>query len=107
MALRERLFGAQALSPTQREQAAEQVRAEVEDSDIVEVEVRGESHCQDALGAIAGPKEEDAKQLLVGVTLRCEPDNEFDANAVRQTEQQQHGRDDPPLTISPPRRPRS
>lgn len=83
MGLRERLFGEHVQGPTQREQAADQVRAETDDSDIVEVEVRGESHHQDALAAIAGPKEETAKQFLVGVTLRCEPNNEYDENAVR------------------------
>ena len=35
------------------------------------------------MAAIAGPKGIDGKQLVVGVTLRCEPTNTYDCNAVR------------------------
>jgi hypothetical protein len=51
--------------------------------DVVELPVVGESYRQDALERIAGPKEADGKSHLVGVTLRCEPTNEHDSNAVR------------------------
>jgi hypothetical protein len=70
-------------TPTQRELAAEHVHAEAADPDLVELEVVGESHRQRELEALAGPKKADGKQVLVGVTLRCEPDNEYDCNAVR------------------------
>lgn len=51
--------------------------------DFVELEVVGESYRQDALERIAGPKDQGGKQHPVGVTLRCEPDNDYDENAVR------------------------
>lgn len=51
--------------------------------DVVEVEVVGEGSYQDAIERIAGPKEPEGKQMLVGATLRCEPSNEYDPNAVR------------------------
>lgn len=54
-----------------------------DDEEIVEVEVVGESYRQDALTAIAGPKEFASKSERVGVTLRCEPSNQYDANAIR------------------------
>jgi hypothetical protein len=50
---------------------------------MAEVEIHGEGSRQDVLERIAGPKDEDGKQLLVGVVLRCEPTNGFDPNAVR------------------------
>jgi hypothetical protein len=86
--LLDRLFG-----PRQRQQqlsarelAAEEVQeiAHREHEEIVEiVEVVGESYHQEALGAIAGPKDLEGKRTLTGVVLRCEPTNEYDANAVR------------------------
>lgn len=82
----QRLFGKPERSaPTKRELAAERVEAQAEDIDagLVEFEVHGESYRQDALAALAGPKRADGKQVLVGVTLRCEPDNTYDVNAVR------------------------
>lgn len=42
----------------------------------------GESHCQDALLAIAGPKTSEAVCLNGIATLRCDPTNPYDANAV-------------------------
>lgn len=36
-----------------------------------------------SLEALAGPKDEIGKQVLEGVTLRCEPDGVHDHNAVR------------------------
>jgi hypothetical protein len=50
---------------------------------LVEVEVRGESFRQPTFEALAGPKDEVGKHVLEGVTLRCEPDLVYDANAVR------------------------
>lgn len=50
---------------------------------LVEIRVVGESYRQDALCSVAGPKEVQAKQTLVGAVLRCEPTNEHDRDAVR------------------------
>jgi hypothetical protein len=91
MALFRRLFGGgddartSTVTPTPREMVTELVVAEAADDgeQIVEVEVVGESYRQDALAAIAGPKGFDGKEHFVGVTLRCEPTNEHDANAIR------------------------
>jgi hypothetical protein len=83
--LLERLFSrGQAESPV-REMAAQEVRQTAPDEvgDLVEVEVVGEGFRQDALAAIAGPKQPEGKQMLVGATLRREPTNAHDANAVR------------------------
>jgi hypothetical protein len=64
--------------------AAEEVRADAnEHGDVlVELDIVGEEPHQDTLARIAGPKEPEGKQKLVGVTLRCEPTNEYDRNAV-------------------------
>jgi hypothetical protein len=51
--------------------------------DFVEIEVVGESHYQDALERLAGPRNEFSKFELVGVTLRCDPDNPHDRYAIR------------------------
>jgi hypothetical protein len=56
----------------------------------IELNVVGESHRQDALAAIAGPKEYDGKDMRVGVTLRCEPSNPHDRNAIRVEVMGQH-----------------
>jgi hypothetical protein len=66
-----------------RDNAAEQVQAEEGEPQLVEIEVHGESFHQDMLEALAGPKGPDGKHVLEGVTLRCEPDNPHDPNAVR------------------------
>jgi hypothetical protein len=50
---------------------------------LVEIDIVGESFCQKELERIAGPKEPDGKSHRCGVTLRCEPDNKYDENAVR------------------------
>jgi hypothetical protein len=70
---------------TVREMAAEEVRqsSAEDDADLVELDIVGESYRQDALAAIAGPKQEEDKRTLVGVTLRCEPANEHDPHAIR------------------------
>ncbi|WP_395543271.1 HIRAN domain-containing protein [Neotabrizicola sp. sgz301269] len=47
-----------------------------------EFEIVGESHYQDALEVIAGRKEEEGKWLECEATLRAEPDNPYDKNAV-------------------------
>ena len=53
------------------------------DGDLFEVEIVGESFCQNELQRIAGPKSLDGKHHSCGVTLRCEPSNKHDANAIR------------------------
>jgi hypothetical protein len=50
---------------------------------LIEIEIVGESFCQMELERIAGPKEPDGKSYRCGVTLRREPDNKYDENAVR------------------------
>lgn len=50
---------------------------------LVEIDVVGESHRQEALARIAGPKGPDGKNVRVGVTLRREPANPADPSAVR------------------------
>jgi hypothetical protein len=50
---------------------------------LVEIEIVGESFCQSELERIAGRKEPDGKSQRCGVTLRREPDNKYDDNAVR------------------------
>lgn len=83
MGLMKRLFGG---GPTAAERTERLVvEAGVADApgDLVEIEAVGESYHQDALERIAGPKEADGKEVRVGVTLRREPENEYDANAVR------------------------
>jgi hypothetical protein len=68
-----------------RELAAQQVQEQEEagEPQLVEIEIRGESFRQAELEALAGPKGPDGKHVLEGVTLRCEPDNAHDPNAVR------------------------
>jgi HIRAN domain len=81
-----RLFGQPASSaPMTRELAAEEVQEQEEagEPQLVEIEIRGESFRQAELEALAGPKGPDGKHVLEGVTLRCEPDNAYDPNAVR------------------------
>jgi hypothetical protein len=51
--------------------------------ELVELNIVGESHHQDTLQEIAGPKRPEGKRTLAGVTLRCEPENPYDANAIR------------------------
>jgi hypothetical protein len=58
--------------------------------ELVEVEVVGESYRQEALASIAGPKGPDGKRVLTGATLRCEPDNPHDPNAIRVEVMGQH-----------------
>jgi hypothetical protein len=57
--------------------------AAAEGVDLVEIETKGASYRQDVLEAISGPKGETGKRMLVGLTLRCEPDNAHDPHAVR------------------------
>jgi len=54
-----------------------------DDARLVEIDVVGESRRQDALEQIAGPKTELGKRHRVGVTLRCDPTNSYDPNAIR------------------------
>ena len=81
-----RLLGQPASSaPTTRELAAQQVQEQEEagEPQLVEIEIHGESFRQAELEALAGPKGPGGKHVLEGVTLRCEPDNPHDQNAVR------------------------
>lgn len=48
----------------------------------VPLDVKGESHYQDNLATIAGPKTEDGYNLPVNAVLVREPDNEYDTNAI-------------------------
>jgi hypothetical protein len=57
--------------------------AERGDGDIFEIEIVGEGYRQKELERIAGPKEPGGKQHRCGVTLRREPSNKYDENAVR------------------------
>jgi hypothetical protein len=50
---------------------------------LIEIEIVGESYCQKELQRIAGPPAADGKSHRCGVTLRREPDNKYDKNAVR------------------------
>jgi HIRAN domain len=62
-----------------------------EDPDtFTSVAIVGESFRQAELERISGPKDEDEKRMVVGVTLRCEPDNKNDPNAVRVEVMGQH-----------------
>jgi hypothetical protein len=56
---------------------------EIGDGDLFEIEIVGESFCQSEPQRIAGPKGVDGKHHSCGVTLRCEPSNKHDANAIR------------------------
>lgn len=49
----------------------------------VEIDVVGEARYQDNLERLAGKKQAVGKEHRVGVTLRCEPTNPYDSNAVR------------------------
>jgi hypothetical protein len=86
-----RIFGG-AASTGEREFVAQEVREMTtqDDDELIEVSVVGESHRQDALAGIAGPKDEWGKRKHVGATLRCEPRNEYDSNAVRVEVMGQH-----------------
>lgn len=53
------------------------------DDQLVEIDVVGEAHRQDALERIAGERGDIGKHHAVGTTLRCDPRNEHDANAIR------------------------
>lgn len=70
---------------TRREEARKHVayEAEAAPDELIELHIVGESYHQDALAAIAGPKGLDGKEFAVGATLRCEPSNPYDANAIR------------------------
>lgn len=47
-----------------------------------QMEVKGESHYQHNLAAVAGPKSDIGYNLPVDVVLIREPDNEYDPNAI-------------------------
>ena len=78
-----KFFGGSNAAPAQI--AYEEVHAEATErgDTLVELNIVGEAAYQDALARIAGPKDADGKHTGVGVTLRCEPANTYDRNAVR------------------------
>jgi hypothetical protein len=85
-----RLFGASSpaeLAPvsTRREYDAEAMRdrAAVDCVQLVEVDISGVRFHQAELAQLAGPEGPDGKRDLVDVTLRCEPENQYDSNAIR------------------------
>src|SRR3954463_15115433 len=81
------------VQPTRREADARLVRENVvrdTPEELVELNVVGESYRQDALATISGAKAAEGKHFMVGATLRCEPTNEYDANAVRVEVMGQH-----------------
>jgi hypothetical protein len=57
--------------------------SDLEEPDHVEVDVVGEASYQEALATIAGRRTESSKQHRVGVTLRRDPANPYDPNAVQ------------------------
>ena len=77
--------GPRAYEPPLRQIVTDEVHEAVgaDEGELIELEIVGESYTQDALAAIAGPKQPDGKRERVGVTLRCQPDNAYDANAIR------------------------
>ena len=86
MGLFKRLIGRHSDTPSPTAQSVIEVRQEAEadgDGNLIEIDVVGESHYQQELQRIAGPKEPEGKQHVCGVTLRCEPKNEYDINAIR------------------------
>jgi hypothetical protein len=67
--LMNRLFGGATPSATQRtERMVVETGVAESPGELVEIEVVGESHYQDALERIAGPKEADGKEVRVGAT---------------------------------------
>ena len=90
MSFLKRLFGGESSPRVEALTAPRQAAAEpvfetaAEDGEtLVELDIVGESYRQAELEAIAGPKDPDGKRTLAGVTLRCEPSNEHDRNAIR------------------------
>lgn len=85
MGLTNRFFG----RPDRSDALAEEILADsgvlddVGFEQLVEVAVTAGAYFQEARAQIAGPKDSEPKRVRVGVTLRSEPTNEFDANAVR------------------------
>ena len=80
-----RLLGNEHSADKAERHAASAIDAGIADSgsDIVEVDVVGEASYQGALERLAGRKGPEGKSYRVGVTLRCEPGNQYDANAIR------------------------
>jgi hypothetical protein len=86
MAIFNRLFRRQRVAASPTTEVVTQIRLgaeEIGDGDLFEIKIVGESFCQNELQRIAGPKSVDGKNHSCGVTLRCEPSNKYDANAVR------------------------
>jgi hypothetical protein len=86
MGIFNRLFRRQHVAASPTTEVVTQLRQEAEeigDGDLFEIEIHGESFHQDELQQIAGPKSEEEKHHSCGVTLRCDPTEEHDANAIR------------------------
>lgn len=83
MGLMKRLFGGGPSAAERTEALVVETGVSDASDGLVEIEVVGESHHQDTLERIAGPKEPEGKQMRVGATLRREPTNPYDGNAVR------------------------
>ncbi len=80
-----RIMNRIASEPLMRQVVSSEVHEAVgaDEGDLLELEIVGESHTQHVLGAIAGRKDAEGKRERVGVTLRCQPDNTYDGNAIR------------------------
>lgn len=80
-----RLFGRAGASErrTERVMAEAGLLDEIPSDDLIEIRVRGSSYYQDAFEGIAGQQTAEPKRVRVGVSLRHEPGNQFDPNAVR------------------------
>jgi hypothetical protein len=86
MGLFNRIIGRRTIQPSPTTEAVIEVREDAEasgDGDLFEISIVGESFCQEDLQRIAGPKDADGKHHSCGVTLRCEPTNTYDVNAIR------------------------
>ena len=77
-----RLFGGSRGEPAQASIEGLHASAVESGDTLVELNVVGEGSYQEALARIAGP-EAEGKHIGVGVTLRCEPKNTYDHNAVK------------------------
>ena len=61
---------------------AQELIGNIQGPGLFEFEIVGESHYQDALESIAGPKDEDSKQLECTAELVLDDDNKYDNQAV-------------------------
>lgn len=83
MGLIRRFFGGPSAAPVQISIEEAHAEAAERGDKLVELNIVGEAAYQGALARLAGPKDADGKHAAFGVTLRCEPANAYDRNAVR------------------------